>query len=72
MNRLYILLMVMVVMVGAPPFFTTHEALAEVLTGTSDNDTFLGTDEQDYFKGRGGNDYLNGGGWLYNWAELRS
>jgi Ca2+-binding RTX toxin-like protein len=62
MNRLYILLTVMVVMVGAPPFFAAHEALAEVLTGTSGNDTLLGTDEEDYFKGRGGDDFLNGSG----------
>jgi Ca2+-binding RTX toxin-like protein len=60
MNRLYILLTVMVVMVGA--LFAGQEALAEVLTGTSGNDTLLGTDEEDYIKGRGGDDYLNGGG----------
>src|SRR5215211_6420887 len=73
MNRLYILLTVMVVMVGvgAPPFFAAHEALAELLTGTSGNDTLLGTDSDDrlkgrggeaYLKGSGGNDYLKGGG----------
>jgi Ca2+-binding RTX toxin-like protein len=71
MNRLYILLMAMVVMVGAPFFFAAHEALARVLTGTAGEDTLLGTDGEDYLKGRGaddyldgsgGNDYLNGGG----------
>ena len=56
MNRLYILLMVMVVMVGAPPFFAAHEALAELLTGTSGNDTLLGTDKDDRLTGRGGED----------------
>ena len=37
MNRLYILLTVMVVIVGA--FFTGQEAVAKVLTGTGGNDT---------------------------------
>ncbi len=60
MKRLYILLTVMVVMVGALPF-AAHEALAELLTGTTGNDTLLGT-EEDYFKGSGGDDYLKGGG----------
>jgi Ca2+-binding RTX toxin-like protein len=58
MNRLYILLTVMVVMVLAPPFFAAHEALAEVLTGTSGSDTLLGTDRDDRLKGSGGDDYL--------------
>jgi Ca2+-binding RTX toxin-like protein len=61
MKRLYILLTVMVVMVGALPF-AAHEALAELLTGTTGNDTLLGTEEEDYFKGSGGDDYLKGGG----------
>jgi hypothetical protein len=43
MNRLYILLTVMVVMVGAH-FFATHEALAEAFIGTAANDTLVGTD----------------------------
>ena len=42
MNRLYILLTVMVVMVGA--LFAGQEALAEVLTGTAGEDTLVGTD----------------------------
>ncbi len=57
MNRLYILLIAMVVMVGAP-LFNAHEALADLLTGTSGNDTLLGTDTDDRLKGRGGDDYL--------------
>ena len=47
MKRLYILLTVMVVMVGALPF-AAHEALAELLTGTAGNDTLVGTEEEDY------------------------
>ena len=43
MNRPYIVLTVMVVMVGAP-FFAAHEALAEVFTVTAGNDALLGTD----------------------------
>ncbi len=62
MNRLYILLTVMVVMVGAPFFFAAHEALAEVLTGTAGNDTLVGTDSNDDLKGRAGDDYLDGRG----------
>jgi hypothetical protein len=42
MNRLYFLLTVMVVMLGA--LFATHEALAKVLTGTGGKDRLLGTD----------------------------
>ena len=69
MNRLYILLTVMIVMVG--PFFAAQEAVAKVLTGTGGNDRLVGTDRDDrlkgsggddYLKGRGGEDYLNGGG----------
>jgi hypothetical protein len=59
MNRLYILLTVMVVMVGA--FFAGHEALAKVLTGTGD-DTLVGTDREDRLKGRGGDDKIKGSG----------
>jgi hypothetical protein len=67
MNRLYILLAVMVVMVGA--FFVTHEALAKVLSGTGSDDTLVGTDRddringgagEDRIKGRGGDDHIKG------------
>jgi Ca2+-binding RTX toxin-like protein len=61
MNRPYIVLTVMVVMVGAP-LFAAHEALAEVFTITAGNDALLGIDGDDYLKGRGGDDYFNGGG----------
>jgi Ca2+-binding RTX toxin-like protein len=59
MNRIYILLTVMVVMVAA--FFAGHEALAEVLTGTAGNDALVGTDRDDRLKGRGGDDEIEGG-----------
>jgi Ca2+-binding RTX toxin-like protein len=59
MNRIYILLTVMVVMVAA--FFAGHEALAEVLTGTAGNDALLGTDRDDRLDGRGGDDEIEGG-----------
>src|SRR5829696_8702409 len=52
MNRLYILLTVMIVMVGA--LLATHEALAKVLTGTAGDDTLVGTDGKDRLKGRAG------------------
>jgi Ca2+-binding RTX toxin-like protein len=58
MNRLYILLMVMVVMVLG--FFAGHEALAKVLTGTAGNDTLLGTSRADRLWGGGGEDHLKG------------
>jgi Ca2+-binding RTX toxin-like protein len=58
MNRLYILLTMMVVMVGA--LFATHEALAEVLTGTAGEDTLVGTDRDDRLVGRGGDDEIEG------------
>ena len=58
MNRLYILLTVMIVMVGA--LFATHEALAKVLTGTAGDDTLVGTDGKDRLKGRAGEDRLKG------------
>ena len=58
MNRLYILLTVMIVMVGA--LFTTHEALAKVLTGTAGNDTLVGTDGKDRLTGRAGEDRIKG------------
>jgi hypothetical protein len=61
MNRLYILLTVMVVMVGAP-FFAAHEALAEVLTGTDGDDRLVGTDRDDRLDGGGGDDTIEGGG----------
>ena len=60
MNRLYILLTVMVVMVGA--FFVTHEALAKVLSGTGSDDTLLGTDRDDRINGRAGEDRIKGRG----------
>jgi hypothetical protein len=60
MNRLYILLTVMVVMVGA--FFVTHEALAKVLSGTGSDDTFVGTDRDDRINGRAGEDRIKGRG----------
>ena len=73
MNRLYILLTVMVVMVLAPPFFAAHEALAEVLTGTSGNDEIIpGSGDDNVFAGAGndliyardtdGVDYIDCGG----------
>ena len=48
MNRLYILLTVMVVMVGA--LFAGHQALAKILTGTAGDDTLVGTDGKDRLK----------------------
>jgi hypothetical protein len=60
MNRLYILLTVMVVTLGA--LLAGHQALAEVLTGTSGDDTLLGTDKDDRLDGRGGDDEIEGGG----------
>src|SRR5215216_5790617 len=59
MHRLYILLTVMVVTVGA--LFAGHQAFAEVLTGTAGEDTLLGTDMDDRLKGRGGDDEIEGG-----------
>ena len=59
MNRLYILLTVMVVMVAAP-LFGAHEALAEVFTGTALDDTLIGTASNDTLSGLEGNDYLDG------------
>ena len=59
MNRLYILLTVMVVTLGA--LLAGHQALAEVLTGTSGDDTLLGTDEDDRLDGRGGDDEVDAG-----------
>src|SRR5215203_4927590 len=56
MNRLYILLTMMVVMVLA--FFAGHEALAKVLTGTAGNDTLLGTSRADHLSGSRGNDKI--------------
>ena len=52
MNRLYFLLTVMVVMLGA--LFATHEALAKVLTDTGGKDRLLGTDRYNRFTGRAG------------------
>jgi|SRR5215203_5257928 len=60
MNRLYILLTMMVVLVGA--LFATHEALAKVLSGTSGDDMLLGTDRDDRLDGRGGDDEIEGDG----------
>ena len=58
MNRLYILLTVMVVMVGA--LFAGHQALAKVLSGTAGDDTLVGTDTNDRFTGLRGADSLTG------------
>src|SRR5215204_4115215 len=60
MNRQYILLTMMVVMVGA--LLAGHEALAKVLTGTASNDTLLGTDRDDRLDGRAGDDEIEGDG----------
>jgi hypothetical protein len=60
MNRLYILLTVMVVMLGA--LFAGQEATAKVLTGTAGDDTLVGTNGDDRLEGRGGNDTIKGGG----------
>jgi Ca2+-binding RTX toxin-like protein len=57
MNRLYILLTVMVVMVAAP-LFVAHEALADDFLGTAEGEELTGTEEMDYLNGRGGDDYL--------------
>jgi hypothetical protein len=57
MNRLYILLtMMMVVMVRA--LFAGQEDVAKVLTGTAGDDTLVGTDRDDRFTGRDGEDCL--------------
>ena len=61
MNRLYILLTVMVVMLAAP-LFGAHEALAEDFLGTALNDPLFGTEGDDYLQGRGGDDYLDAAG----------
>ena len=61
MNRLYILLTVMVVMLTAP-LFGAHEALAEDFLGTAFNDPLFGTEGDDYLKGRAGDDYLDAAG----------
>ena len=58
MNRLYILLAVMVVMVGL--VLAGHEALAKVLTATGGDDTLVGTDGNDHLDGRAGDDRLKG------------
>src|ERR687897_417063 len=58
MNRLYILLTVMVVMVGV--LFTGQEAMAEVLIGTDSEDTLVGTEGADRLDGRAGDDRLDG------------
>jgi hypothetical protein len=58
MNRLYILLTVMVVMLLA--FFAAHEALAKILIGTALDDTLVGTDRDERFTGFRGADRLTG------------
>ena len=58
MNRLYFLLTVMVVMLGA--FFAGQVATAKVLTGTGGKDRLLGTDRDNRFTGRNGEDHLKG------------
>jgi hypothetical protein len=56
MNRLYFLLTVMVVMLGA--LFAEQEATAKVLTGTGGKDRLIGTDRENRFTGRDGEDHL--------------
>jgi hypothetical protein len=56
MNRLYFLLTVMVVMLGA--LFAGQEATAKVLTGTGGKDRLIGTDRENRFTGREGEDHL--------------
>ena len=58
MNRLYILLTVMVVMIAAP-LCGAHEALAKDFLGTAGKDTLFGTAGKDYLTGRAGDDYLD-------------
>src|SRR5919112_1365993 len=58
MNRLYILLTVMVVMVGV--LLTGQEALAEVLIGTDSEDTLGGPKGPARLDGRAGDDRLDG------------
>jgi hypothetical protein len=58
MNRLYILLTVMVIMLGA--LFATHEALGKILTGTAGDDTLVGTDRDDRLTGFRGDDRFTG------------
>jgi hypothetical protein len=58
MNRLYMLLTVMVVTLGA--FFAAQEARAKVLAGTGAEDTLLGTNTADRLTGRAGEDLLKG------------
>jgi hypothetical protein len=55
MNRLYFLLTVMVVMLGA--LFAGQEATAKVLTGTGGKDRLIGTDKENRFTGREGEDH---------------
>src|SRR5918995_1009935 len=62
MNRLYMLLTVMVVMVGmVGAFFAAHEAIAKVLTGSGADDTLVGTDGDDLLTGNRGNDKIVSG-----------
>jgi hypothetical protein len=56
MNRLYILVVVMVVMVGG--FFFAQQAIGKVLSGTAGEDTIVGTDREDRFTGHRGPDRL--------------
>ena len=58
MDRLYILLTVMVVFVGA--LFARQDALAKILTGTGGDDALVGTDKDDHLTGRAGEDRLKG------------
>jgi Ca2+-binding RTX toxin-like protein len=58
MNRPYILLTVMVVMVGAPFSFAAQEAVAKALTGTGGHDRLIGTDRDDRLEGRAGDDRI--------------
>ena len=58
MNRLYNLLTVMVLTVGA--LLAAPEALAKVLTGTGGEDRLIGTDRIDRLTGLAGEDNLKG------------
>jgi len=57
MNRLYILLTVMVVMIVASSL-DAHEAQAEVLTGTDGDDRLVGTDGDERLDAAGGDDRI--------------
>jgi Ca2+-binding RTX toxin-like protein len=60
-KKLKVLLTTVMVVMVASPLFGAHEALADLLTGTSGNDTLVGGDTDDSLKGRAGDDYLDAG-----------